>query len=359
MPEDYYLVVLPPDAKFEPPPVGKELKLSSNRNFVRILIALGQAVYAITTLYRTQGDQITRFGYAAFGLTVIPYLFMSVMNLIGNLMRPDYPTLYLVESQDMVDAVTNQASSIGNEASTLDEKIKPVDQHTPEHQGTDDNGHDSNDLHQKVDEKLLTQSQTAATEQNADMANQSVIVRQIANKANQNAESIHHDTPAVVQSIHADVQNCTPDNTPAPHSTTTRTAVMYTGTVAKLMPAYEAKLHGQLTKSQDVEEAMTGLSWVVASFLGILVPITIIGIMTHFHKGGSTLSERVWVMLWVVIGGVAGGYVGALFLLLSGETSLSIYCFLHILAWSFCVPAIGGFIVVSKQISSYGNCQHL
>jgi hypothetical protein len=360
MPEDYYLVVLPSNAEFEPLPVGKELKLCSNNNVVKVLIALAQVVYAITTLYRTRGDQITRFGYAAFGLTVIPYLFMSVMNLIGNLMRPDYPMLYLVESQDMVDAVVNQASALDNKASTVDEKIKPADQHALEHQGAYDTGHDINDVDQKkVDEKLDTPSQTAAAEQNANIAIQSAIVSQDANKANQNAESIHHDTHAAVQSIDAGIQNCTPDNTPAQHSTTTRTTAMYTGTVAKLMPAYEAKLHRRSTSDQDVESEMAGLSWIFASILSILVPIAMIGIMTHFHKGGSTLSQRVWVMLWVVIGGFAGGYVGAMFLLLSFNTSLYVYCFILLWALLFCAPAVGGFVVVSKQISSYGDCQYL
>jgi hypothetical protein len=57
-----------------------------------------QLIYAITTLYRTRGDQIAIFGYAAFGLTVTQYAWMSFVNLLGNWVCPHYPSLYLVES---------------------------------------------------------------------------------------------------------------------------------------------------------------------------------------------------------------------------------------------------------------------
>lgn len=50
-----------------------------------------QIVFGMSTLYRTKGNQIERYGYAAYGLTVTPYALMSILNLAGNLMRPDYP----------------------------------------------------------------------------------------------------------------------------------------------------------------------------------------------------------------------------------------------------------------------------
>ena len=48
-----------------------------------------QAVWAIITLYRARADQIQEFGCAAFGLTVAPYAFMSVMNIIGSLLNQE------------------------------------------------------------------------------------------------------------------------------------------------------------------------------------------------------------------------------------------------------------------------------
>jgi len=63
-----------------------------------------QLLFAVATLYRTRGDQINQFGYAAFGLTVIQYGLMSLINLLGNLMCPQYPTMYLVQSSTLMDA---------------------------------------------------------------------------------------------------------------------------------------------------------------------------------------------------------------------------------------------------------------
>jgi hypothetical protein len=68
-----------------------------NYNLLKSLIALGQAIYGITTLYHAPGDQISQYGYVAFSLTVAPYATMSVVNLMAALFYPDYPQTYLVE----------------------------------------------------------------------------------------------------------------------------------------------------------------------------------------------------------------------------------------------------------------------
>ena len=44
------------------------------------------------------------FGFVAPGLTVLPYAFMSGLNLIANLVTPHYPTMYLVRSEVMEEA---------------------------------------------------------------------------------------------------------------------------------------------------------------------------------------------------------------------------------------------------------------
>jgi hypothetical protein len=73
------------------------------------------------TLYRARGDQVgehglydineltplqlERYGYAAFGLTVIPYVTMSLVNLIAHLATPHYSAMYLVHSPEMDEAI--------------------------------------------------------------------------------------------------------------------------------------------------------------------------------------------------------------------------------------------------------------
>ena len=79
-------------------------QLSSVNNFAKGLIAIFQTLYASFTLYHARGDQIQRYGYAAFGLTVVPYIVMSIINLASTILTPDYSVMYLVESEAMEEA---------------------------------------------------------------------------------------------------------------------------------------------------------------------------------------------------------------------------------------------------------------
>lgn len=78
--------------------------LSYSYSIPKIIISLLQFLYSITTLYRARGNQIEEYGYAAFGLTVAPYAFMSFVNIIGNLLTSTYASMYLVANDGMEDA---------------------------------------------------------------------------------------------------------------------------------------------------------------------------------------------------------------------------------------------------------------
>lgn len=81
-----------------------KLQIAQSSNLLVSFIAVVQIVYAAYELSRVTGDQLTRFGYAAFHLTVIPYLTMSFVNLLGNMATPLYPAVYLVSSSTLVEA---------------------------------------------------------------------------------------------------------------------------------------------------------------------------------------------------------------------------------------------------------------
>jgi len=83
-------------------PISAEI--SSSYNVAKGAAAILQLLYASATLYLTRGDQLKRYGYAAFGLTVAPYLVMSLVNLLSVLLTPDHPTCFMVESEIMKEA---------------------------------------------------------------------------------------------------------------------------------------------------------------------------------------------------------------------------------------------------------------
>jgi len=90
-------------------------------NVVQILASLAQLCFAIATIYRARGDQLDQYGYAAFGLTVIPYAWMSLVNILANLIRPQYSSVYLVESILMDEARQAEGAVFDITVGRLDE----------------------------------------------------------------------------------------------------------------------------------------------------------------------------------------------------------------------------------------------
>ena len=115
LPRGYSLTGLPSNAKIISD-VGDEpgdTELCSSYNVPKAIIAIIQTIYASITLYRARDDQIQRYGYAAFGLTVLPYLIMSIMNLFATSLLSDYSSLYIVRSLELDEAITAGAQVDG------------------------------------------------------------------------------------------------------------------------------------------------------------------------------------------------------------------------------------------------------
>ena len=53
------------------------------------------------------------YGYAAFGLTVIPYILMTTLNLLAGILTPENPALYMVCSKEMDEAIRHGGSFDG------------------------------------------------------------------------------------------------------------------------------------------------------------------------------------------------------------------------------------------------------
>lgn len=84
----------------EPNNIPKTI-IASSYNLPKMLVSFIQAIWAVTTIYRTRGDQIQQYGYAAFGLTVAPYATMSILNTLANMFTPDYPSMFLIRTPVM------------------------------------------------------------------------------------------------------------------------------------------------------------------------------------------------------------------------------------------------------------------
>lgn len=79
-------------------------EISAGYSVLKAVASIIQVVAAFTTLLSHRPDLIRRWGYASYHLTVIPYLAMTLVNFISNMVSPDYPCLYMVRSETMVEA---------------------------------------------------------------------------------------------------------------------------------------------------------------------------------------------------------------------------------------------------------------
>lgn len=95
---EFSLIVVPKSFTVAPltDPDFTPLTLSCNYSIPKAMVAIIQVLSGSKELYESSERQLPKFGYAAYSLTVIPYLIMSLVNLVATACEPQYPTMFLV-----------------------------------------------------------------------------------------------------------------------------------------------------------------------------------------------------------------------------------------------------------------------
>ncbi len=120
LPPGYFWGTVLPDAKLLP--YGRainsqrstgeaEVHLTASFSITQPIVATYQALSAAWALYKTRGDQLQQYGFTAFGLTVTPYLVMSVVNFIAQYVYASKPLLPLTANLDWLLRITMQPIS--------------------------------------------------------------------------------------------------------------------------------------------------------------------------------------------------------------------------------------------------------
>jgi len=337
LPQGYSLTTLPSNAKIISDVSDRpgDIELCSSYNVPKAIVAIVQTIYASITLYTARGDQIQRYGYAAYGLTVLPYLIMSIMNLFAALLLPNYSTLYVVRSLELDEAIIDGGqvdgavgriiqSTIENDKFLKRHKptVRPADQHGPGTSTMDTISNESQDENDNLDSFLL---------------------------------SITH--------VHS------------------KTEVYCFGPI--LFEEFGTKRWGLGRKF---------LSSQLVSYVFGAIPIVVIGIWTRFDPGKSTTTQHVWTMFWLVADIFCGPIVDILseknnilqkILRRTGDCKaikrwieyvrssimviiiiaalylsiISLGKYFILLSIVLCTtPAIGGFVVVGQMLQAYGSC---
>ena len=298
--------------------------IACSYNAPKSLVAVTQALFAIVTLYNSKGHQIDRFGYAAFGLTVVPYVVMSVINLCANLICPEYPAMYLVSNQ-VLQNLRHQYSP-GSLNETQDQPASQVI--TQQYIGI-------------VGQRGLGNVQEDQSAEGQKQQDQ-------AQRARDDHEDQEFEISGTVGALSLESDRATQQDL-----------------------SFQI-IHATFQDTTDLEQldfdSQTFL-WAFPGFLVIAaVIILIIYGLSGFHQGSSTLAQRVWTMMWLIFGIFCGlaidptGMLESRAVLNLGllRASSSVWKTVRSdIVYYLCsaAPAIGGLVVVGQMISSYGVCR--
>ncbi|TGO14916.1 hypothetical protein BTUL_0046g00040 [Botrytis tulipae] len=123
LPLGYTLCFVPPHMAINPRHIasgfGSSMAISSQFSALQVLWSIDQTCIGSYTLYQSRGSQLEIYGYTAFGLTVIPYVIASIINLLASLVSRQYDNVFLVHSSIM-DEVINRDALVDGVVGSID-----------------------------------------------------------------------------------------------------------------------------------------------------------------------------------------------------------------------------------------------
>jgi hypothetical protein len=312
LPDGYGLAILRdntrivPNADVDP----QKVHISSSYNLAQVIVSLVQLVSSSITLYRARGDQLNRYGYAAFGLTVLPYVTMSIVNLIGNILTPNYQSVYLVNSTELEEAKTRGGDFDG----TVGKIVQP-------HSWTAEGNHSGiASFHSEDDSERFT-----------------VTVRSLNSEVNETGE---------VWGLEELMKWEDEDGRPAKdHGKFPCMDILSKPTPKRCLEIPRCSPFEILGDTNSYDPPYSPLIYIF-----FVIPYVTIGGLTHFHKGGSTTAQRAWIMIWLVFNTLFAFWAG----IPDRKWHDDRRGFIIMLVLA--APGIGGFVVVGQMLKNYGNC---
>jgi len=322
-------------------------RINSQFDIMRGLVALVQAILAIQTLYQTRGDQLDRYGFAAFGLTVAPYAVMSLVNLLGALSRPEYDAVYLVGSPVMAeerrrkglegyyDGVVGEVFEADTDRndSFADNPIEPGTQFVK-----------SPVKFITIDNELYASFPSWGTASSLYTTAEDTLIKVATSTM-----------PAAIEGTSLFIPNASPfsynraDRTPLDEALPTPAALDDFKWPSKLLPR----------STRYIKRSRYG------AFAISLTPIILIQALSGFKAGSSTVMEQAITMLWLAWGSAIGFLVAkyekrdTIGEKVDGVTevwSVLVKAFFFlVLGW----PAVAGWVIVAMMLKEYGRCVKL
>jgi hypothetical protein len=345
--------------------------ISSSYNIVGGLIALAQAIYTSVTLYQTRGDQINQYGYAAFGLTVAPFVLMSIINLIGNMFSPTYSAIYMIETSVMTEA-RRHGCQFDGVVGKLKEgrgailksgigKVKWVDSATFEGTGENDQ------LTVDVSPSSAVNVESSSSQKPVQLvAGDDENIQLSSAKINEKVEQEECRKFAVAENNPSEEPDYIIGIPSCPLIGKAASGQNEPGTRPKsdvyILRAGLTTLETCIVPGIDNYKPAIQLVFFWGALILALAPIAIVGGLSHFHAGSSTVAQRGWTMSWLVSDIVAGFILGAalvpVLMPVDKEENQEHFAFGGLIVYTliFGASALGGFVVVGQMVKEYGSC---
>lgn len=344
------------------------------------IAAVAQLLFGLSAVWATTGPQIDRYGYAAFGLTVIPYTVMSLVNLIATIATPAYSDVYLVHSEIM-----QEAKSRGAVFSSVVGRLLP----------------DRRPATFTMQDGLVIsadQNGTVLWENDKGSAKQLCSMSAGTTGTGQTAPHRGRDTVGTARSIPCFLRTKIPSTADeiiarspdtksrscigttsqgAEHKSQVSSAEFNAALYVPSHPQFQRKQRWYCRSNDEVlrpkeilqrsDTARSVMVW--ACILLASTPLLPIGLLSKFNKAQSLLGERVITMLWLAFGIQWGYYLSVNSFLVKMKREPGSICFDDPKARNFqlkysipvgtvllCAPAIAGLVEVGLMYSKFGSC---
>lgn len=284
--------------------------ISSRYSFSRAWLAILQIGYSYATMSRGLGDQIPTYGYAAFGLTFTPYLVMACLNLAGSLLTPDYPTMYLVDSDIMVEARKRGGRFEGVVGVAKTDKSRATG-----------NGRGRITARFRCRDRSRSRSGRPKASSAALSGPPIADEVELFSAGRERTFKIHRSSSAIHE------------------------------------PQLNIPAHHPLTLDPKATSRIHRFRWILPIVAVLLSSISVFvnWYFSLFKRGNSTFAQRVWTMAWLIIG-ICIGLTMSLLPPLAWHSSDGIRKFFLASQMVCGVGAIGGLVVVVQMLNEYGVC---
>ena len=310
-------------------------KIASTQNAPRILFSFIQTISGGYSLYRAQGSQIDRYGYAAYGLTVLPYMVVSVINFAGSLLSSEYDMIYMIHSKTMEEMVQRGGLTDGF--------IGSLD-HDP---GSTDHSLSTNE------QIVIAEGETLEFHTTQD----SKITYRNTNSSSLPSEALSvNPPPPTLRSMFVPplsergwYQGFCPRKARKRQEARKKALTPLPNTTVISVPA-----HGPFTRLPiPIYEPFLHVLTIALLIAAVAVPWITIYLLTRFRVQKSTNSQRNFILNWLIFGQAFGYGAGNVEKVQGKKLVLKGLLIIFISYGSYC---ISGWVTVAQEMLDIGSC---